>query len=221
MIKIAICDDNKANLSILKSNINSGFLKYTDDFTITVYENGLILLKDNSLNPFDVIFLDIDMPKIDGFNIAQKIRSTLSSCFIIFVTSYSELVYRSLDFQPFHFIRKLPAELLYKRITEVIDKLMQHLKQSSPIVLEDDISGRIVTYYRNVICIKSEKHYLYYYIKDHDNPIKVRGMLSSVEEEFSEFDFIRIHRNYIINLALIQKLDLKIGSVYVVVSQNS
>lgn len=214
MIRIAVCDDNAKMLKQIKQSVETAFLHYTNDFELYTYENGKLLLHENEYEPFQVIFLDIDMPTIDGFEIARNLRNEEASCFIIFVTSYSELVYQSFDFHPFHFIRKHPDELFDKTVQKVVGMLMKQLKQNHQIVLEDEEHGKRVTYYRNILYIKSEKHYLYYYLKGENVPVKMRGMLPEIEVFFSEYDFIRAHRNFIINLNCIQRLDLKIGAVY-------
>ena len=106
-MNIAICDDNEYTLSILEKYIEYGFKKYTDDFKIRCFNNGILLLNEHKLSSFDVLFLDIDMPKISGFDIAKQLRNNFSRCFIIFITSHSNLVYKSFDFQPFNFIKKI------------------------------------------------------------------------------------------------------------------
>jgi two-component SAPR family response regulator len=55
---------------------------------------------------FDVIFLDIDMPEITGFDAAKKVKEISPESKIIFVTSKHDLVYNSFEYQPFYFIRK-------------------------------------------------------------------------------------------------------------------
>ena len=105
-MRIAVCDDNTVLLPKLKEIIYDSFSVYTDEFEILIYSSGTLLLNAHKQEPFQIIFLDIDMPKISGFDVAKTLRDDFSNCFIIFITSHSELVYESMDFQPFHFIRK-------------------------------------------------------------------------------------------------------------------
>ena len=105
MIRIAICDDNKSTLVQLEKYIDNGFRQYTTDISISSFDNGQLLLTANNREKFDVLFLDIDMPKITGFDIAKSLRKSFSNCFLIFISSHSDLVYKSFDFQPFNFIR--------------------------------------------------------------------------------------------------------------------
>ena len=218
MIRIAICDDNKSTLVQLEKYIDNGFRQYTTDISISSFDNGQLLLTANNREKFDVLFLDIDMPKITGFDIAKSLRKSFSNCFLIFISSHSDLVYKSFDFQPFNFIRKSPIELFKSTLNDVIKKLMSNMKQNEIIVLEDEFSGKIIAYYRNIIYIKSDRHYLYYYLQNHDKPIKIRGSINAIESCLEEYDFARIHRSIrsiIINLKFILSIDTKVGKIHI------
>ncbi len=89
------------------------------------------------------------------------------------------------------------------------------MKQNEIIVLEDEFSGKIIAYYRNIIYIKSDRHYLYYYLQNHDKPIKIRGSINAIESCLEEYDFARIHRSIIINLKFILSIDTKVGKIHI------
>lgn len=213
MIRIAVCDDDEYMLGKLKCMIDREFAGHTSDYIIKCYSSAGLLLDDNSSTAFDIIFLDIDMPETDGFETAEKLRNDFMQCYIIFVTSHSNLVYRSFDFQPFHFIPKNPADDLENMISSVVTRLMEHMKQHRKIILENyDETAAI--YYHNIIYIESARHYLKYFIQNRDDPVSVRGSVNDAESDFSSYDFIRIHRRYIVNLKYMKSIDKKIGKVY-------
>ena len=92
---------------------------------------------------------------------------------------------------------------------------MSNMKQNEIIVLEDEFSGKIIAYYRNIIYIKSDRHYLYYYLQNHHKPIKIRGSINAIESCLEEYDFARIHRSIIINLKFILSIDTKVGKIHI------
>ncbi len=214
MIQIAICDDNEYELDILSRFINNGFSKHTDDYKIKCFTNGNLLLNYNEHIPFNVLFLDIDMPKINGFDIAKKLRNNFSRCFIIFVTSHSNLVYKSFEFQPFNFIQKNPQENLEESIMLVIESLMNNMKQNKKIILENSEETAAI-YYHNIIYIESDKHYMKYHIQNKEKPISIRGSINETYIELQKYDFIRIHKRFIVNLKYIKFVDKKIGKIYI------
>lgn len=207
MIRIAICDDNSVMLNNLESIINSTFVTYTSDFKIFTFDSGKLLINAHEQEPFHIIFLDIDMPKTTGFDVAKTLRDEFSNCFIIFVTSHSELMYESMDFQPFHFIKKNCDEPISSSVNRIVKKLMKHMRQNEKIILEDDISGRHAVYIHNIIYLESDKHYVKYYVKGMDEPIKMRENISECEERYAYYDFVRIHKRYLINLKYLSNID--------------
>lgn len=207
MIRIAICDDNDVTLNKLGSIVSDSFIKYTDDFKLNCLSSGALLMDKHMDEPFDIIFLDIDMPEMTGFDVARSLRDNFSLCFIIFVTSHSELVYDSMDFQPFNFIRKNCDIPMEQSVENIVKKLMRHMRQNEKIVLKDDISGRCVVYFREIAYIESSRHYVLYYPVNREQPIKMRGSINECEDKYKEYDFVRIHKRYLVNLRFLSDFD--------------
>ena len=207
MVKIGICDDNEAMLNNLKNIVGKAFAKHTSDLEVLAYNSGTRLVNSHRNDPFHVIFLDIDMPEMTGFDVAKTLREEFSNCFIIFVTSHSELIYESMDFQPFHFIRKNCDEPIESAVERIVKKLMKHMRQNEKIILEDDLSGRRAVYIHNIIYLESDKHYVKYYVKNMELPIKIRENISECEKKYEYYDFVRIHKKYLINLKYLSYFD--------------
>ena len=209
MIKIAICDDNVVFLNTFYQIVGNCMRKYTSDFDISTASNGNLLLTKHKKYEFDIIFLDIDMPNLSGFDVARILRDDFSRCFIIFITNHSELVYESLDFQPFNFIRKNCGIPIEESVDKIICKLMRHMKQNEKIVLEDEISGRSAVYIKDILYIESDKHYVLYHVLKKELPIKMRGNISDLLEKYSTYFFVRIHKRYLVNLRFLSNIDNK------------
>ncbi len=101
MIRIAVCDDDREFSARLKLLINKYYFEEKVEFYAAVFNSGMGLLFGKK--DYNAVFLDIDMPNIGGFEIAEKLSSDI---LIVFVTAHDELVYSSLKFRPFRFIRK-------------------------------------------------------------------------------------------------------------------
>lgn len=207
MIRIAICDDSSWSLDNIARNVHNSIKKYLTDFCVYKYHNGIILLNEHKKDPFDIVFLDIDMPNLSGFDIAKEFRCMKKNCFIIFVTNHSELVYESMDFQPFNFIRKNCEISLEDSIERIVKKLMHHMRQHEKIILESDLSGKVAVNICDIAYIESDKHYVIYNIVGRAQPIKIRDSLKACEEKYAEFDFIKIHKSFLVNLKYISSFD--------------
>lgn len=213
MINIGICDDNIQMLNTLYTLIYNEFKKFTDDFEITKLTNGIVTLNENKLAPFDVLFLDIDMPRMSGFDVAGRLRQIESDCLIIFVTNYAELIYDGMEFHPFQFIRKQCKIPIEDSVRKVVDEIHNNMKQHDSITLEDDLNGKIVTTVQDIVYVESDKHYLIYHLLNGNKEVRMRDSINNFETRYVPYDFVRIHKKYCINLKHLSFFDGKNGEV--------
>lgn len=213
MLRIAIVDDESDFLKYAQELLIKELHKYFDEVIIEQFVSGKELLNRHRFKSFDVVFLDIDMPLITGFDVAAELRKQRNDCYIVFVTSHSELVYESMDFQPFNFIQKGNFQQFQKRLSGIISKLALHLKKHKKLVLYDKKQGRFSVPYSDILYIESDDHYVKYYILSVKPKkifhVMVRANIGDLEKELSEYDFIRIHKKYLVNLNHIFNLDMK------------
>ncbi|MCL2019570.1 MAG: LytTR family DNA-binding domain-containing protein [Oscillospiraceae bacterium] len=206
MIRIAICDDEPKALEFISKSISLEFERLGVLFSVSEFKSGNSLLDEHRKNPFEVVFLDISMPEISGFEIAKALRMETDDVFIIFITSKEELVYDSFDFRPFNFIKKEEPKAFLKRLSRIIAKLYIHIKQSSLIILELPRSEKKAIRIKDIVYIKSDKNYLEY-ILTNSPIIVIRGKLTEIEETYIEYHFIRVHNRYIINMRHIKDVN--------------
>ena len=208
MIKIAICDDNNIFLKNFRKLVEDEFTARKAEFIIQTYTSGQLLANHHLKKMFDVIFLDIDMPNQSGFDVIRSFSDTQKECILVFVTSHSEFVFDSFLFRPLNFITKSNYELMRNRLHMVIDQIMQVLKQETVIVLEDKEMGRYSVVLRKIIYIESNRHNVIYHLDDLVTKLSVRNSLTALENEYKKYDFIRVHRKYIVNLKHVFNVDL-------------
>ena len=208
MINIALCDDDSVFLNSMAKMVEAEFSKYTVEFSLEKYVSGKVLLNHHRYDPYNIIFLDIDMPQLNGFEVAEEFRKQSNQCYIIFVTSHSDLVYDSMDFQPFNFIPKDNYELFANKLQVVVKQLVSHVKQNRKIVLEDNQLGRIGVCLKDVLYIESNKHYVIYHINNMKNTVQVRANIGDLEKSYEKFDFVRVHKKYLVNLKHIFNLNM-------------
>lgn len=97
-IMIAIVDDEDVFAEKIHEKVD-GFLQNIGmDFEIRIFTDGTALLDSRSDVRFDLVFLDIDMPKITGIDIAKKLREMQADTEIVFVTNKDDLVYETIRY---------------------------------------------------------------------------------------------------------------------------
>lgn len=212
-MRLALCDDNAVFLERFEDYVRKYFSEYFDDLMIYKYTNGVMLLNHHKIKPFDIIFLDIDMPKITGFEIASELKKVNVNSYFVFVTSHSEFVIKCFDFQPFNFIQKDSKDLVLKKLKKIAFQLAQTMRQEEKIVLEDRETGRIAVGLKDVIYIESSGHYVKYHIDKTNTIFQVRASISVLEEQYKSADFIRVQKKFLVNLKHILNIDVSNDAV--------
>ena len=114
MLTIAICDDNPQFAKILAKKINSlcahNLPERVDCQIAPIFGSAENVLQFLQTQAIHILFLDIDMPKINGFKLAEYLCKHYPETIIIFVSSYEEFVYSSFEYCPFRFLRKSHLE---------------------------------------------------------------------------------------------------------------
>lgn len=197
MIRAAICDDENTMLDYLYEQISKEFEKQNADVHIDKFTSGNDFLNAHKAEPYEVVFLDIDMPEISGFEIAEQINGISGNTLIVFVTLHDELVYSSLKFRPFRFIRKtyLDDELSETLLSIILEVEKRNLNSKFAFQTK---SGETFVDLNNVIYIEIYGHWLRVCLNDGE-PLECYGSLSNFEKQLDEYDFVRTHKSFLVN----------------------
>lgn len=204
MIKAAICDDEAAILNRLREHISSEFARLGAEISVEGFSSGEEFLSAHNENAFDAVFLDIDMPEIGGFDIAERINS-IGEPLIVFVTSHDELVFSSIRFRPFRFIRKAYLENELPETAEAVRNELAKRSSARKFTFQAK-NGEVFVDLGAVEYIEIYGHWLKVHIKD-DKPLECYGSLSDFEKRLGEFNFVRTHKSYLINCKFIYAIE--------------
>ncbi len=203
MIRAAVCDDEANFLDHIHKRISEELRDRGAEYSLDRFISGERFLEAHSEQPYDVVFLDIDMPQTGGFEVAERIN-TLSTL-IVFVTSHDELVYSSFKFQPFRFIRKAYLE---QELPEIIDAVISKIAERAAekkFTLRAK-NGSVVIDLRGLEYIEIYGHRLLVHVKGGE-PLECYGSLSELEKELLRYDFVRTHKSYLVNCACIYSIE--------------
>lgn len=205
MLKIGICDDE---LLVQKQigNIISGYLsnkKYT--YELFFYSKGYDLLEDCNHMDFSFIFLDIDLGKENGVNIAKAIRSIQNKPInIVFVTSYPEYQTKVLSIHTFDYIIK---PITNAQIYRVLDGLLfwQNIDMNREVerVRFKTIQGLITLYIDEIIYFEYKNRRID--IITVDNVYHMYDKVKNIAALMKKYDFISPHAAYVINMKEIKQ----------------
>ena len=220
MLKIAIVDDDEVDIKRLKGFLFLYFSnKKENNALINTFSRGLNFLEDYK-EDYDAIFLDIDMPLMDGMQCAYKIREKNKHVAIIFVTNYSSLAIDGYGVNALDFLVKPVKENDVYRISEKILAKVKDESQNKKIFVKVK-SGYQSIRVDEIKYIEVDLHDIIYYCKD--GVYKSRGVLKNIEKELDPKTFVKCSSCYLVNLNFIdsiQKDDVKVGDVFLRISRK-
>lgn len=201
MIKIAVVDDERILLTKLGSLIEQ-YIKR--EKVIDYFNQSIDFFNCVEKFSYDVVFLDIDMPEINGFVIAGDLKSINPNMIIIFVSNLENLVIDSIRYRPLAFIRKSRME---QDLLNNLD-LLQNSLQETDIVFYVEINGVSTAISLNdIIYFETVNHDLYVqtmynsYRKKRNRNNELN--LKLLYEQYKAEGFILVSRNYLVNYRFI------------------
>jgi len=208
-MRVAICDDEVVLRLRLRKAIDKNDT-LPRDAEIAEFADGASLICSHSQNPFDIIFLDIQMNGISGIEAGMKIRSFDSAVIIIFVTSFQQYVFRSLSVEIFDYIVKpIDDEAINTVLNRALEKYRaQHHKihfkwQDASYALDVSSIVYLEAYCRLVMFITKDDEY------------ECIGKLDEYECRLSPYGFLRCHRNALVNMKYIKSIESsRITTIY-------
>ncbi len=202
-MRIAICDDDK----IFHSNFEEYLEKYffSLDIIIDTYGSGEELLKAYNSKKvcYDLIFLDMEMDKINGIDTAKGIRNIDEDVILIFLTSHVEYAPEGYEVNAYRFLTKPINEM--KLINALKDVNREFIKNKKLVI--KDGHDEVLIKIRDILYIEAKNNNISINIKNHN--FLIRKTLNEIEEELSSDMFFRTHRSYLVNLSYVRIYDNK------------
>ena len=178
---------------------------YERSCVITAMKSGreLLCCRDN---PYaDVVFLDIDMPGFDGFDVAAKLRESNINALIVFVTNHDDWVYQIWEYKPFWFIRKSHLEELKNLFPALLEKLDAYEQNEHQICYLQADNQILKLDMRLLVSVESSRHNLL--LTDVSGQTTVcRCKIAEAEKQLLPFYILRIQKGIMINCRFISKV---------------
>lgn len=204
MIIFGICDDNIDFIDNLEININNILSAMPDyiDYQIRKYHSAEDAIKRITSDPVSILLLDIDMPEIDGFHVAEEIQKFHNDIIIIFVSAYEEFVFKSFQFHPIGFLRK---NWMDKDLKQTITNAINRFFENNAFIMFKTIDGEKSIRLKDICFIECQKNYYIIHLNS-CHTYKCRGTLSSIENKLTKNGFFRIQKGIIVNMQYIDSL---------------
>lgn len=213
MLKAIIIDDEPDCVKLLALQLKMYCQKVEVVAECTSSEAGLLQIK--AMQP-DLVFLDIEMPVMNGFQLLEKIGAINFS--LVFVTAYDQFAVKAFRFNAMDYLLKpidgkdlkvaVEKALQQKPFPQQLQLLKQQLhggeKYHPDKIALPYQNGVTFTEVKNILYCEAENNYTRFYVVGGQQCV-VSKTLGDIQEVLEERNFLRVHRQYLINLDHIKK----------------
>lgn len=227
-IKAVIIDDEKLSRDIVKKYLES----FSEFKVIIECSNGFEGIKTINEQHPDVVFLDIQMPKINGFEMLELIEE---HPVIIFITAYDQFAIKAFEVNAVDYLLKPFSEQRFKeavnkalfylnnrklqkeKVTELISNLSENKETLERVVVKTGNKISIIPI-EKILWIEAQDDYVL--LNTEDGKFLKQKTMKYFENKLTSNEYIRIHRSFIVKISFIKQIELMQKETYNVVLKN-
>ena len=188
MFKIALLDDDKTALLISKGAIESFFQEKNIAISLDAFSSPVNFLAMAKEENYRLVFLDIDMPELNGLEVGEQVKAINPQTDIIYLSQREDLVFDTLKLHPFGFIRKSKIIQDFANVLELfVNTALNTNSENKKITISsktETISADIDT----IMYIEGNRNYQTFYLKD-GSTFDARVLMGDLEIKLKELWF--------------------------------
>lgn len=207
-----ICDDEKIYRDAIKKEILAVANNYDHIPEIFEVDDGFEVLKYLERYNIDVLFIDIEMNKLNGLRTAMEIRKKDENMIIIFITAHESFALQSYEVQAFDYLLKNKLDQLPKKYERLMQVIMNRFKNENATILLGNKADLKKVFIKDIIYVEVEGHRTL--IHTEEGIIAHVEKISAIEALLIPHDFIRSHQSFIVNLDKVDGIQQNGGIQY-------
>ncbi|MBU5478487.1 LytTR family DNA-binding domain-containing protein [Eubacterium sp. MSJ-13] len=207
MIYIAVCDDEDGFLVLEQKLISAYMQKHAYQYCVDTFSSGTDLLKRGSvITNFDIIFLDINMDKLNGIETARKIRESGSDAYIVFVTAFISYAIEGYKVDAVRYLLK-ESDCLEASLEECLDSIIRRMNYQENRETFAFLEGDMTISPDDIVYIESNLHKLtFHLVKKYKERYTIYEKLDVLEKRLNYYNFCRIHKSFLVNLKYVEEI---------------
>ena len=199
--KIAICDDENAQLKFLSSLVKKWALCEKHTAEISVFESAeAFMFQYAEDKAFDILLLDIEMGNMDGLELARRIRMENDTIQILFITAYPDFIAEGYEVSALHYLMKPVDE---EKLRAVLSRAAANLKKAERVEIfyVDGEALRIPI--DEIVSVEAFAHSVV--VTTVKEKYRLSETISKIENLLGD-GFIRCHRSYLVALKYMKRI---------------
>lgn len=197
-MRVLICDDEETYLNTLKIHVEEYMNHCHIPCSITAITDPTAVLEENAA--FDLAFLDIQMPGVNGITLAGQLRQRNPKLALFFVTNYEEYQDEAMDLQAFRFFEK-PFDV--KRLHTGLDKAMEYIDGAyvDIYLAENGIQQRVIA--DDILYVTREGRKVS--LKTTGQKFLISEPYDRLCEKLPQLFFYPVHKSFFVNLHYVER----------------
>lgn len=193
MVSIAVCDDDREYINDVERHISQYFAENGLSYSLFTTQNGNELVESDT--EFDIAFLDIEMPQIDGINLGKQLLKKNPDIVLIYITAYNHYLDEAMDLGVARFFDKpINSDRFYKGLEKAITRVDN---TEIKFYLKDKSQGVAAVRSRDIIFVEIKSRKVKVITRNgeyesHDN-------IKTWRQKLNKSYFIIPHNSFIVN----------------------
>ncbi len=201
MIRIAIVEDDISYSCQFQKYIHKYSKESKELFDVSVFSDGNDIVWNYNSN-YDIIFMDVQMQKLDGMSAARSIRKVDTNVVIIFITNMAQYAIQGYEVDAMNYILKPVNYFAFsQQLAKAVKQAKARMNFYINILHESSMVRLDVT---RISYIESQGHTIIYHTED--GVFSTRDSLKQVEQKLSGRNFSRCNNCYLVNLRHVEKV---------------
>ena len=207
-MKFAIVDDEKKATDLIETYIARFMTENHFEIQTSVFHNPENFLEAYTKD-YDLVFLDVEMPGLNGIETAKELRRMDGNVVIMFITNMAQYAIHGYEVEAVDYVLK---PLSYADFAMKVQKALRYIARNEDANVKlCTKDGMIHLAVSDIYYIEVRSHYLIYHTTREE--YMVRGVMKETEEQFSKYHFARCSHGYLINLKYVQSVNGNIVTV--------
>lgn len=199
--KIAVCDDDARQREYVQEIVDAWAKKNDHRTDVRQYGGTSPFLFDYAEEKdFDILLLDIEMPQINGIELARMVRKDNGSVQIVFITGFADYIFEGYEVSALHYLMKPVRQ---DKLFEVLDRAAANLQKTEQVILLPVDGETLRLPVSHIQYVEAFSHSVA--IVTESETIQVKMSISEMEKMLGE-GFVRCHRSYLVGLKYIARL---------------